>query len=59
MTGGPAVFRARRVSWLGASAAFILLLGGPALAVEEPAFHTVLRDGAFEIRDYPPWWSPR
>jgi hypothetical protein len=25
----------------------------PAVAVEEPAFHTVLKDGAFEVRDYP------
>lgn len=32
----------------------LILLGGPALAVEEPAFHTVLQDGPFEIRDYPP-----
>lgn len=29
------------------------LLGAPAVAVEEPAFQTVLKDGAFEIRDYP------
>lgn len=29
------------------------LLGAPAMAVEEPAFQTVLKDGAFEIRDYP------
>jgi hypothetical protein len=29
------------------------LMGGPAMAVEEPAFHSVLKDGAFEIRDYP------
>lgn len=29
------------------------LLGGPAAAVEEPAFQSVVRDGAFEIRDYP------
>jgi hypothetical protein len=29
------------------------LLGAPAMAVEEPAFHLVLQDGAFEIRDYP------
>jgi hypothetical protein len=29
------------------------LLGTPAMAVEEPAFRTVLQDGAFEIRDYP------
>ena len=29
------------------------LLGSPAMAVEEPAFKTVLQDGDFEIRDYP------
>ncbi len=29
------------------------VLGGPAVAVEEPAFQTVLQDGAVEIRDYP------
>jgi DNA gyrase inhibitor GyrI len=31
----------------------LALLGGPAVAVEEPAFRSVLQDGAFEIRDYP------
>jgi hypothetical protein len=29
------------------------ILGDRTLAVEEPAFQTVLREGAFEIRDYP------
>ncbi len=29
------------------------LLGGPAMAVEEPAFKTILQEGDFEIRDYP------
>lgn len=29
------------------------LLGSSAMAVEEPAFKTVLQEGAFEIRDYP------
>jgi len=29
------------------------LLGSSAMAVEEPAFKTVLQDGNFEIRDYP------
>lgn len=29
------------------------LFGRPAMAVEEPKFTTVLRDGAFEVRDYP------
>ena len=28
-------------------------LGTPAMAVEEPAFTRVLKDGAFEVRDYP------
>jgi hypothetical protein len=31
----------------------ITLYGSPTMAVEEPAFKTVLSDGAFEIRDYP------
>ncbi len=31
----------------------LTLLGVPAVAVEEPAFRTVLQDGTFEIRDYP------
>lgn len=31
----------------------LLLVGGPAGAVEEAAFKTVLRDGPFEVRDYP------
>jgi hypothetical protein len=29
------------------------LFGSPAMAVEEPAFKTVLSEGAFEVRDYP------
>jgi hypothetical protein len=29
------------------------LFGSPAMAVEEPAFKTVLKDGDFEVRDYP------
>jgi hypothetical protein len=29
------------------------LIGAPAMAVEEPAFETVVSDGAFEVRDYP------
>jgi hypothetical protein len=28
-------------------------LAGPAMAVEEPAFKQVLREGSFELRDYP------
>jgi hypothetical protein len=31
----------------------ITFLGCPSMAVEEPAFKTVVRDGAFEVRDYP------
>jgi hypothetical protein len=31
----------------------VALIGGPAVAVEEPAFRAVVKDGAFEIRDYP------
>jgi hypothetical protein len=30
------------------------LTGTHAMAVEEPAFKTVIQEGAFEIRDYPP-----
>jgi DNA gyrase inhibitor GyrI len=30
-----------------------ILIGGPAMAVEEPAFKTVVQDGAYSIRDYP------
>jgi hypothetical protein len=41
----------RRVSL--ALAVFTLSLGGSAMAVEEPRFRTVLKDGAFEVRDYP------
>jgi len=31
----------------------LFFAGGPARAIEEPAFKTVLRGGAFELRDYP------
>lgn len=31
----------------------ISLYGSPAMAVEEPAFKTVLKEGNFEVRDYP------
>jgi hypothetical protein len=31
----------------------VVLVAGPAMAVEEPHFRTALRDGAFEVRDYP------
>lgn len=30
-----------------------VLLGSPAMAVEEPAFKILLKDGTFEVRDYP------
>jgi len=32
----------------------LALLVSKTMAVEEPAFNTVLREGSFEIRDYPP-----
>ena len=38
------------------------LIGTVAMAVEEPAFKAVLREGAFEVRDYPAlvaWWLLR
>ena len=41
-----------RRSFLGLVLALIVFVGA-ALAVEEPAFRTVLQDGAVEIRDYP------
>jgi hypothetical protein len=31
----------------------VTLMASPAMAVEEPAFKSVLHEGAFEIRDYP------
>jgi len=31
----------------------VTLIGADAMAVEEPAFKAVLREGAFEVRDYP------
>ena len=42
---------ARRIV-LGAALAAVFL-GTVAMAVEEPAFKPVLKDGAFEVRDYP------
>jgi hypothetical protein len=33
--------------------AIALSIGGAAMAVEEPPYTSILRDGAFEIRDYP------
>ncbi len=36
--------------WLAGA---LLLVGGPAAAVEEPAFKTLLREGDFEVRNYP------
>jgi hypothetical protein len=45
----------RRLALLGLCTVFgVVLAGGAAMAVEEPSFTTVFRDGAFEIRDYPP-----
>ena len=37
-----------------AAALTTALTGTHAMAIEEPAFKTVLHEGAFEIRDYPP-----
>lgn len=31
----------------------LLMFGGAAMAVEEPKYTAVVRDGAFEVRDYP------
>ncbi len=40
--------------WLFALLLMITAIGTPAMATEEPKFALVLKDGAFEIRDYEP-----
>ncbi len=39
--------------WLLATAMLVATVAGTAMAVEEPAFKQVLREGNFELRDYP------
>ena len=39
--------------WLLAVSMVAMTLAGAAMAVEEPAFRQVLREGDFELRDYP------
>ena len=39
--------------WMLATAIVVATLAGTAMAVEEPAFKQVSREGAFELRDYP------
>lgn len=39
--------------WVLATAIVVVALAGTAMAVEEPAFKQVLREGSFELRDYP------
>jgi hypothetical protein len=39
--------------WLGLILFAFVLSGGTAMAVEEPAHTVVVREGAFEVRDYP------
>ena len=39
--------------WMLAAAMVVATAAGAAMAVEEPAFKQVLREGAFELRDYP------
>ena len=39
--------------WVLIALLVVTTLAGSAMAVEEPAFKHVLRDGAFELRDYP------
>ena len=39
--------------WMLATAIVVATLAGAAMAVEEPAFKQVLREGNFELRDYP------
>ena len=39
--------------WMLAAAMAVATAAGAAMAVEEPAFKPVLREGAFELRDYP------
>lgn len=41
---------AKRWRWVSA---VILMLANTAMAVEEPAFRPILREGHFELRDYP------
>jgi hypothetical protein len=35
------------------TAVAFVISGGTAMAIEEPAFHASLQEGAFEVRDYP------
>ena len=39
--------------WVWVAAMVVATLAGTAMAVEEPAFTQVLREGDFELRDYP------
>ena len=39
--------------WMLATAIVVATLAGAAMAVEEPAFKQVMREGNFELRDYP------
>lgn len=39
--------------WLFAASMLVATLASSAMAVEEPAFRQVLREGDFELRDYP------
>ena len=44
------------MKWIAAALAVVLsltLVGGYVLAVEEPAFHRVMQEGPYEVRDYP------
>jgi hypothetical protein len=43
----------QRCLWALTLVVIATLMGAPAMAVEEPPFHAVLTDGAFEVRDYP------
>ena len=39
--------------WMLATVIVVATVAGAAMAVEEPAFKQVLREGSFELRDYP------
>lgn len=48
------MIRSMKKCWaVGLVLAACLMGVAPAMAVEEPSFHKVLTDGAFEVRDYP------
>ena len=55
-SGHPRRGRSRGLKWLAAAALLVVLaiVGTTVMAIEEPKFTVVARDGDFEIRDYAP-----